>query len=161
MKSLHRWRLWFRRRLWAIAVPAALAWAASKSDYLENKILDHNLGDGAYTSPTAYLALCTAAVTDASTGASITEATYTGYARLIINASDMSAASSGSKTNSAALTFAACTAGTSTITYFDIADASGTGAGNSLYWGTVTSKTIDTSNTPPTVAIGALVITED
>lgn len=134
---------------------------ASKSDYLENKILDHNLGDGAYTSPTAYVALTTATPTDASTGASITEANYTGYARLIINASDMSAAASGSKTNSAALTFAACTAGSSTIIGFDIADNATTAAGNSLYWGTVTSKVIDTSNTPPTIAIGALVITED
>ncbi len=134
---------------------------ASKSDYLENKILDHNLGDGAYTSPTAYLALCTVVPTDASTGATLTEATYTGYARLIINASDMSAASSGSKTNSAALTFAACTAGSSTIIGFAIVDSVTTGAGNVLYWGTVTSKVIDTSNTPPTVAIGALVITED
>lgn len=134
---------------------------ASKSDYLENKILDHNLGDGAYTSPTAYLALCTVVPTDASTGATITEASYTGYARLIINAADMSAAASGSKTNSNALTFAACTAGSSTIIGFAIVDSITTGAGNILYWGTVTSKVIDTSNTPPTVAIGALVLTED
>lgn len=134
---------------------------ASKSDYLENKILDHVYGDGSYTSPTAYIALCTTVPTDASTGASIVEANYTGYARLIINASDMSAAASGSKTNSAALTFAACTAGSSTIVGFAICDSATTGAGNVLYWGTVTSKVIDTSNTPPTIAIGGLVTTED
>jgi len=135
---------------------------ASKSDYLENKVLDHCLSDGAFTEPAnVYLALCTAAVTDASTGATITEANYTGYARKEILATDLSAAASGSKTNSAAITFADCTAGSSTITYFAIVDSSTTGAGNVLYWGTVTSKTINTSNTPATVAIGGLVVTED
>jgi hypothetical protein len=134
---------------------------ASKSDYLENKILDHNLGDGAYTSPQPYLALCTAVPTDASTGATLTEATYTGYARIIVNATDLSAAAAGSKTNSAAITFAACTGSTSTVIGFAICDSVTTGAGNILYWGTVTSKVIDTANTPATVAIGGLVVTED
>lgn len=133
---------------------------ASKSDYLENKVLDHCLGDGSFTMPAAvYLALCTVVPTDASTGATITEANYTGYARKQIAASDLSAAASGSKTNSAAITFADCTAGSSTVVGFAIVDASTNG--NILYWGTVTSKTIDTSNTPATVAIGALVVTED
>lgn len=133
---------------------------ASKSDYLENKVLDHCLGDGSFTMPAAvYLALCTVVPTDASTGATITEANYTGYARKQIAASDLSAAASGSKTNSAAITFADCTAGSSTVVGFAIVDASTNG--NVLYWGTVTSKTIDTSNTPATVAIGALVVTED
>lgn len=133
---------------------------ASKSDYLENKVLDHCLGDGAYTMPSAvYLALCTVVPTDASTGSTITEASYTGYARKQINASDLSAASGGSKTNSSALEFAACTAGSSTVIGFAIVDASS--AGNILYWGTVTSKVIDTSNTPATVAASGLVVTED
>lgn len=133
---------------------------ASFGDAVENKILDHVFGDGAYTSPTAYLGLWTSALTDASTAATAGEATFTGYARTIINASDMSAAASGSKTNSAAITFPACTAGSSTITYFGICSTS-SGAGDLIMWGTVTSKTIDTSNTPATVAIGALVATLD
>lgn len=135
---------------------------ASKSDYLELKVLDHCLGDGSFTMPaTVALALCTATPTDASTGATITEATYTGYARQTIAASDLSAASSGSKTNSSAITFAACTGSSSTIIGFAICDSATTGAGNVLYWGTVTSKVIDTSNTPATVATSALVVTED
>lgn len=134
---------------------------ASKSDYMELKVLDHAFNDGTFTAATVYLALCTTIPTDASLGTNIVEATYTGYARLIINASDMSAAASGSKTNSAALTFAACTAGSSTIVGFAICDNSGTGAGNIHYWGTTTSKVIDTSNTPPTIAIGGLVVNED
>lgn len=134
---------------------------ASKSDYMELKVLDHAFNDGTFTATAVYLALCTTIPTDASLGTNIVEATYTGYARLLINASDMSAASAGSKTNSAALTFAACTAGTSTIVGFAIVDSGTTGAGNIHYWGTTTSKVIDTSNTPPTVAIGGLVVTED
>ena len=135
---------------------------ASKSNYLENAILDHVLSDGAFAEPAnVYLALCTVVPTDASTGATITEPTYTGYARKEILASDLSAASGGSKTNSGAITFADCTAGSDTIVGFAILDSGTTGAGNVLYWGTVTSKTIDTSNTPPTVAAGALVVTED
>ena len=132
---------------------------ASFSDYLENKILDHIFNDSAYTAPTPYLALCTAAVTDASTGSSITEANYTGYARKAIAAADMSAASGGSKTNSAAITFAACTAGTSTVTYWAICDA--LTAGNVLCWGTCTSTVISTTQTPATIAVGGLVVTLD
>ena len=133
---------------------------ASKSDYLENVILDHNMSDGAFAEPlNIYMALCTVIPTDASTGTSITEATYTGYARKEVLATDLSAAASGSKTNSAAITFAACTAGTSTIIGFAITDA--LTLGNIIYWGTTTSKVIDVNNTPPTVAVSGLTITED
>jgi len=134
---------------------------ASFSDATELKILDHAYGDGTWAALTAYLSLTTVIPTDASTGATITEANYTTFARLIINASDMSAAAAGSKTNSAAFTFAACTAGASTIVGFAIVDSITLGAGTIVSWGTVTSKVIDTSNTPPTIAIGALVNTLD
>ena len=135
---------------------------ASFSDYLETRILDHVLSDGAFTEPAnVYIALCTAVPTDASTGATITEANYTTYARVEILATDMSAASAGSKTTTAALTFPACTAGDDTIIGFAILDSLTIGAGNMLMWGTVTSKVIDTSNTPPTIAIGGLVVTLD
>ena len=135
---------------------------ASFSNYLEDKVLDHVLGDGAFASPAAvYLALCTVVPTDGSTGVSIVEATYTGYARLQLAAASLSASAIGSKTNSAALEFAACTAGTSTVIGFAITDNAATGAGNMLMWGTTTPKVIDTSSTPPRIAIGALVITLD
>src|SRR5260221_6706225 len=105
---------------------------ASKSDYLENKVLDHCLGKTAFTMPaTVYLALCTVVPSDASTGTTITEATYTGYARKQIAASDLNAAASGSSSNANAITFAACTAGTSTIVGFAICDA--LTLGNILY----------------------------
>lgn len=135
---------------------------ASFSDYAELKIIDHVNGKTSFTMPaTVAMALTTVVPTDASTGASITEATYTGYARKAIAAGDWNAAAAGNATNANAIIFAACTAGASTIIGFAICDSSTIGAGNILYWGTVTSKVIDTSNTPPTVAIGGLSISVD
>lgn len=135
---------------------------ASKSNYLENKDLDHNLGKSAFTMPTTVaMALTTVTPTDAMDGTTITEATYTGYARKTIAAADLNAASGGTSTNANAITFAACTGGSSTIIGFAICDNATTGAGNVLYWGTVTSKVIDTSNTPATVAAGGLSVSED
>lgn len=134
---------------------------ASKSDYSELKVLDHMFNDGTFAAAAVYLALCTTIPTDASLGTNIVEANYTTYARVAIAAADMSAAAAGSKTNTAAFTFAAVTAGDDTIVGFAIVDSGTIGAGNIHYWGTTTSKVVDTSNTPPTVAIGGLVVTED
>lgn len=132
---------------------------ASFSDYLENKLLDHVFNDGTYTAPAAYLALCTTVPTDASTGTTIVEAAYTGYARVLIAAADVSAAASGSKTNGNAITFAACTASSSTIIGWAICDAAT--VGNMLMWGTATSTVISTTQTPATIAIGGLVVNLD
>jgi hypothetical protein len=134
---------------------------ASKSDYLENKMLDHCLGKAGLTfsSSACYIALCTVVPTDASTGSTLTEATYTTYARKQVVAADWNAAAAGQSTNSALQTMAACTAGSSTIIGLALCDA--LTLGNVLYWTTVTSKTIDTSNTPPVIAIGGLVVNED
>lgn len=139
-----------------------IAGAASFSNYLEDKLLDHIFNDGTFSAPSPSLALCTTAPTDSSTGATIVEATgATGYARLAIAASDVSASSGGSKTNSAALTFPAITAGSATVVGWAICDSGTTGAGNMLVWGTATSTVISTTQTPPTVAIGGLVVTLD
>lgn len=133
---------------------------ASFSDYWENAVLDATFGDPdvTITAPT-YLALCTSVPDDTKTGSNIVEASYTGYARKSIAAADMSAASGGSKTNSNAITFAACTSGTSTIIGWALCDAAT--VGNVLCWGTCTSTVISTTQTPATVAIGALVVTLD
>ena len=96
---------------------------ASKSDYAELKVLDHMFNDGTFTAVAVYLALCTVIPTDASTGATITEANYTTYARVAIVAADMSAAAAGSKTTTVAQTFPAVTAGDDTIVGFVIVDS--------------------------------------
>lgn len=142
-------------------IPAIAGGMASFSDYLENKVLDYIFNDPstAFISADPYLGLWTSALTDASTGATAGEAAYTGYARLQVANTNMSAAAAGSKTNSAQLQFAACTALSATVTFFGTFDA--LTVGNMLLWGTVTSTTVDTSHTPATVAIGALVATLD
>lgn len=134
---------------------------ASFSDYWELAVLDGTFGDPTtptITAPT-YLALCTSVPDDTKTGTTIVEASYTGYARKSIAASDMSAAASGSKTNSSAITFAACTASSSTIIGWALCDAAT--VGNVLCWGTATSTVISTTQTPATVAVGGLVVTLD
>lgn len=141
--------------------------ASGKGYYLANKLCEHSMGKTSFTMPTStYMALLTTAVGASTTGLSTTvtqyEPTYTGYARKQLNASsgaDLGTASSGSLTNVNALVFAACTNLSSVITAFCTIDSS-SGAGNMLYFGTITSKTIDTNNTPPTIGVGALVITE-
>lgn len=137
---------------------------ASKSDYLEGKDLNHNLGKEAFTMPAALaVALCTAVPTDASTGSTITEATYTGYLRKAIIGSELtqSGTSPTKNANNAVITFAACTGSTSTIIGFALCDSATTAAGNVLYWGTVTSTVISITQTPATIASGALEVTED
>lgn len=133
---------------------------ASFSDYYETHVLDHVLGKTSLSLVTPiYLALCTVVPTDASTGSTITEATYTGYARKSVAASDWNAAAAGQSTNANAITFAACTGSSSTIIGWALCDAST--AGNIIVWGTCTSTVISTTQTPATVAIGGLIVNLD
>jgi hypothetical protein len=127
----------------------------SASDYLELALLNHLFNKTAYTAPTTfYVALCTTAPTDASTGSTIVEATYTGYARKSTVAADWTTAASGANSNANAITFAACTAGTSTVTHFAIVDASS--AGNVLLWGALSASLAVSNGITPSFAVGAL-----
>lgn len=135
--------------------------SGSFSEYAAGAILAHAVGKTAWTMPTTYLALCTTVPTSASTGATIAEATYTGYARLALSGDWGSAVTGTPETisNGSQITFAACTGGTSTIVGFAIVDSPTTGAGNVIGWGSCASTVISTTQTPPTFAIGALEIT--
>lgn len=140
----------------------------SQSDFFENITLDLVLGptvrgqNAAYTVPaTVYLALATAAPTDATTGTTIVEPTsgqYTGYARLAIanTAVNFPAAAASSKTHSGILTLPTSTGGTgATVQWFALLDAAT--LGNVICWGTLGSaKTINAGVTPQFSA-GALV----
>ncbi len=133
---------------------------AGMSNVVENKVLDHIFGDGTYTvTAPVYLALVTVAVVDTDTGSTITEATYTGYARLAIGAADMAVAASGSKTNTNALTFAPCTAGTSTVVGFAICSAAT--LGDVILYGTLPSTVVSTTQTPASISPGGLIATMD
>lgn len=106
------------------------------SDYLENEILDHILGTGAYTMPTTvYVGLSTGSFGDDNSG---TELSGSNYARV---SATFSAAASGTTSNSAAIEFAAATGSWGSVSHFGIFDASS--AGNLLIHGAfTTAKTI-------------------
>jgi hypothetical protein len=126
----------------------------SKSDYLENKLLDHVLGVAEYTRPaTVYSALFTAIPSDSSAGTEVTTAT-SGYTRL---ATTFATAAAGAAYNTTAKTFATAAAGYTVVGYA-IMDAAT--AGNVLYWATVTTLPI-AINDQATFAVSAIAVTED
>ena len=113
---------------------------SAMSDYLENEILDHILGTGAYTMPTTvYVGLSTGSFGDDNSG---TELTGNNYSRV---SATFSAAASGTTSNSAAIEFAAATGSWGTVSHFGIFDAAS--AGNLLIHGAFTaSKAIESGD---------------
>ena len=118
---------------------------SAATNYLENEVLDHILGEGArdFTSPaTLYIGLFTA-VADGEAG-SVTEVSGNGYARTAVN---FNAASGGSSTNNGAVTFPTASGGNwGTITHAGVYDASS--SGNLLFYGALTvNKTVTDGDT--------------
>lgn len=120
---------------------------AGFSDFLEDELLDHVFGNAAYSAPaTLYLALFTAAPTDAGGG---TECSGGGYDRADVtnNATNFPAASGGAKANGQPLAFATASGSWGLVTHWALFDANS--GGNMLVWGSLTaSKTIDSGDTP-------------
>lgn len=113
---------------------------ADLSDYLENKLLDHVLRNTTYVSPTTvYLALYTAAPTDAGGG---TEVSGNGYSRQPIT---FGAASGGSIANTAAVEFTAAGENFGTIVAVGVFDDAS--SGNLLMWKAITSVVINDGDT--------------
>jgi hypothetical protein len=112
----------------------------SKSDYLENKLLDHVLTNTAYSSPSdVYVGLYTVAPTDAGGG---TEVTGNNYARESVS---FATASSGATSNDAEVEFDTPSATWGEVVAFGIFDA--LTSGNLLYWGDLTNaKTINSGD---------------
>ena len=135
--------------------------AGSKSNYLENKVLDHNVGETTFNKPTTYLALCTADPTDAGTGSNMSEVADSGsYARKA-TAGLWAAASSGAISNDTAVTFIKATGSWGTITHWALVDSGTHGAGNVIYHGSLTVSQAVVSGNTVQVPIGDLDITED
>ena len=135
--------------------------AGGKSDFLELELLDHVLGNAAYSAPaTVYVALYTVTPSDAGGG---TEVTGGAYARATVtnNATNWPAAAAGAKANGTAITFPAPSgANWGTVVAFGILDASS--GGNLLYWGPISpTKVVNDGDAAPSFAIGDLDITED
>lgn len=139
--------------------------AGSKSNYLQNKLLDHVLGGTAYSAPaTHWIALFTSN-TGLLTSSVSNEVSGGSYARVQVvsnttnwpNATTVSG--SGQKQNGASFTFPTATGSWGTVTSFAIIDSS-SGSGNILYWGDLTvSKTISSGDTA-TFASSDITITE-
>lgn len=124
-----------------------------------------NIGDASGLQPSAaagslYVSLHTADPGEAGSQTT-SEATYTGYARVaVVRSSAGWTEASGTVTNAALITFAACTAGSNTITHFGIGTAlSGTGV--LLESGALTSSLAVSNGITPEFAIGALSSAED
>jgi len=115
---------------------------AGFSDYVENKVLELITGKTAFSTPTAYIALFTAAPSDSGGG---TECTGGSYARKQTAGSDWASASGGAISNSAAITFVTPTGSWGTATHFALMDAST--SGNQLGWAALTTpQAIGTGN---------------
>ena len=106
----------------------------SFSNYLETKVLDHVFGGTAYTQPTKYIALYSAAPGEAGGG---TEISGTNYVRQVAAFT----VTGDTASNTAAIEFPTAGSAWGTITHIGVMDASF--AGNLLAYGTLTaSKTI-------------------
>lgn len=125
---------------------------AEISNYLENELLDHALGTGAWTTPAAvYLALFTSDPTDAGSG---TEVSGSGYARQAIA---FGAASGGTAANTAAESFTASGGSFGTVTHIGIYDAST--AGNLLFHSALNASRVVNDGDTLTFAIGDVTVT--
>jgi hypothetical protein len=126
----------------------------SASDYLELKLLDHTLGNTAFTQPSSlYVALYTVAPTDAGGG---TEVSGSGYARTLVT---FGAASSGSAASNSVAQFPVSTAGWGTVTHYGIFDAAT--SGNLLVWEALSSSKVVLIDESLSFAIGNLTVTVD
>lgn len=122
------------------------------SDYLENELIKHIFRTGTYTKPTTVaIALCSAAVTDSDTGATIPEiANAGGYTRQTVNPGDAnwSAVDDGTTKNVNAITWPVAQADWGTVTYIAMVDSATHGSGNVLFWGSLAgSKVVNNGDT--------------
>jgi hypothetical protein len=130
---------------------------AGLSNYYESKILDHMFRNVAFTPPaTVYVALFTAAPTDAGGG---TEVSGGGYARQAVTFGAVSGGSPSQIANSAAINFPVATASWGTVVAFGLYDAAT--AGNLLAWANLTTSKLIDVNDQAQFATGALTISLD
>lgn len=130
----------------------------SKSDYMENKVLELARGN-TFTAPAqTYSALFTVLPSDSTAGTECT-GTTSGYTRVATTFCTAGATVAGQIVNTGAVTFATAAA-TLVIVGWALVDAATNGAGNQLYWATVTTVTLAIGD-QATFAIGGITITED
>lgn len=135
--------------------------AGSKSDYLENKLLDHVLGGPDFVRPgSVFIALYTVAPSDSGGGSEVSAA-GTGYSRAVAlnTATQWPAAATGLKSNGVEITFGVAQLDWGTVVAFAIFDA--LVAGNMLAWATLTNPRSILTGDSARFPVGELDITED
>jgi len=128
------------------------------SNYATSELVDHVFKAAYSPAATLYFALCTVAPTEASTGSTITETDYAGYARTSFTGSSLfAAASSRTVSQNTLLTLQAATGvSTSDISHWAIVDAATNG--NMLAFGAFTSSWNVVSGNTPKIASGEIEI---
>lgn len=125
------------------------------------KIVDHVNGKTTFTLPAATAAaLATSAPASTTTGATLAETTYTNYTRVTLTQATWSnaatAATPSVATNNGAITWPNCGVTGATLLGFMILDSATVGAGANLWYGTLASTVISSTQTPPTIATTAM-----
>jgi hypothetical protein len=132
--------------------------AGSKTDSLEQRLLDHLFKGGATPAlnalSTAYVALYTAVPSDPAAG---TEVSGSSYARQAVAAAGWTRTAS-QVANNAEVAFPTVTGSPYTVVGWAIMDA--LSGGNMLYWGDVASTTMNVGDVAR-FAAGAITINED
>lgn len=139
--------------------------AGSKSNYLSIKLLDHVLGDTAYTAPaTVYIGLWTSGLEDEATGSTSGQPSGGSYARAAVtnnttNWPNATGTTTALKQNGTSIAFPTATGAWGTITQFALLDAAT--LGDILFWGTLTTSKIIGNGDTASFSAFALSITED
>jgi hypothetical protein len=131
----------------------------SKSNVLENILLDEVLGGVGYTpAANVSVALYTSVPSDVGGGAEVSGGSYA-RVTLANNTTTWPAAAGGSKSNGVVIEFPQATADWGIVTGFGIFDDAGTP--RLLYWGTLAEPREILEGDTPSFGIGQLQITED
>ena len=147
--------------------------AGSKTNTFETDFLEHvfqnlaiaDIGDSSGLPPAAtagnfYIALFTTDPTDAGTVTG--ECTYTGYARKAVPRTSGGWTISGNNaSNTAAVTFDECTAGSETATHFGICKEGTASIQDLIFHGDLDSSLAISSGIIPEFIIGAIDVNED
>ena len=133
--------------------------ANNLANYAENKVLELLVGKTAFTTPTAYVALFTAAPSDTGGG---TEVSGGSYARKSTAGADWAAASGGSIQNANDIVFTTASADWGTVTHVALIDSSTSGGSNNyLWWGPLTASKVVNNGDIFKFLAGTLVMTLD
>ena len=128
---------------------------AGQASTVGSKImLDAASGRATQTSRTTYLALLTAAPTDASTLATMTEVTTAGYSRQAVTWSDPAATETTSNSNT--ITFGPFTADPPNVTHCALVSAASGTTGDLIWWWNLDTARDAASGDSISVAAGSL-----